>query len=175
MNINKLDHLASIMEKANVICRHSDHHVWYFAYGSNMSSKKFSSRGIVPLASARVRIPGWILACNIPGLPYSEPSFTSIVPRNSTLQGRHSSIQSDPDVLGVAYLLTRKQYALVLGSEGGGTAYEDIEVDAIPIDLEDGQLTGPKVSVKTLGTAIERKPWPKTSKRYMVNYPDLNW
>jgi gliotoxin/aspirochlorine biosynthesis gamma-glutamylcyclotransferase len=58
--------------------------IWYLAYGSNMSRAKFTGgRGIKPKAAARVRVPGWILAFNIPGMPYSEPAFTSIVRRES--------------------------------------------------------------------------------------------
>ncbi|MCJ1352282.1 MAG: hypothetical protein MMC33_002266 [Icmadophila ericetorum] len=172
--------------------------LWYFAYGSNMSSAKFTgSRGIAPLATARVRVPGWVLALNIPGLPYSEPTFTSITPRtpsgsklsatlsNATVSANSGSseIESDaiipelelgpdfgleiPDIIGVAYLITASQYIKVLGSEGGGIAYEDIEVDAVPLDETDREQTGPRLKVRTLGAAIERYPPPKPSKRYM--------
>ena len=74
-----------------------------------------------------------------------------------------------PDVLGVAYLITADQYIKVLGSEGGGIAYEDIEVDAVPISPQDQDRTGKKLKVRTLGAAIERHPSPKPSKRYMVS------
>lgn len=142
--------------------------VWYFAYGSNMSSQKFSEdRGIKPFKEARMRLPGWKLAFNIPGLPYSEPSFASIVPQDPSFTPEARS----PEVLGVAYLITQDQYIEVLASEGGGIAYEDIQVEAVPVSLEDANLTGPQVSVRTLGAAMERKPWPCPSKRYMVVTP----
>lgn len=138
--------------------------IWYLAYGSNMSTEKFTrGRGIIPLATARVRVPDWILAFNIPGLPYSEPTFTSVIPRDP-------SAKSDwciPDVLGVAYLITQDQYVRVLGSEGGGIAYDDIEVEAVPVEKQDADVIGPKIKVRTLGSAMERIPWPKPSRRYM--------
>lgn len=138
--------------------------VWYLAYGSNMSSAKFTgSRGIVPQAIARVRVPGHILAFNIPGLPYSEPTFTSIVRSNP------ADIEK-PELLGVAYLITQDQYIRVLASEGGGIAYDDIEVKCIPVSETDRQIIGSHVMVKTLGPAMERSPWPKPSRRYMVGH-----
>jgi gliotoxin/aspirochlorine biosynthesis gamma-glutamylcyclotransferase len=153
--------------------------VWYLAYGSNMSSAKFTgSRGIVPLASARVRVPGWILAFNIPGLPYSEPSFTSIVPRTpaSGLRTDRNGLSGielrnqTPCVLGVAYLLSKEQYVKVIGSEGGGIAYDDIGVEAEPVGEDDRSQTGGKIMARTLGpTMLQRTPWPRPSKRYLVS------
>ena len=78
-----------------------------------------------------------------------------------------------PDIIGVAYLITASQYIKVLGSEGGGIAYEDIEVDAVPLDETDREQTGPRLKVRTLGAAIERYPPPKPSKRYMVSAQQL--
>ncbi|KAI4154653.1 MAG: hypothetical protein LQ340_001540 [Diploschistes diacapsis] len=68
--------------------------IWYFAYGSNLSAAKFTgSRGIVPLARANVRLPAYKLALNVPGLPYSEPTFMGIEPLNQ--QHRFSNHQSE--------------------------------------------------------------------------------
>lgn len=122
----------------------------------------------MPLRIARVRLPGWILALNIPGLPYSEPTFTSIAERKST-PPEYISSASPPDVTGIAYLVTLKQYVQVIASEGGGTAYDDIEVDALPVTEEDEKKTGPKIRVRTLGSAMVRDPWPRPSRRYMVS------
>ena len=142
--------------------------LWYFAYGSNMSSSKFTGgRGIIPISSVRVRIPGWKLVMEIPGMPYSEPSFSSITP--------HQNIEAEkelpPDVIGVAYLITVDQYRLVVASEGGGIAYYDICLSGEPIDLEARQTVGPQVMLRTLGTALSRQPRPIPSKRYMVRQP----
>ena len=139
--------------------------LWYLAYGSNMSVAKFTgSRGIVPLASACVRVPAWSLALNIPGLPYSEPCFSSIVPTQLP-----ALPAPEPDVLGVAYLITQKQYVQVIASEGGGIAYDDIEVEAVPVGLADRELVGERVSVRTLGAALRRTPCGRPSQRYMVS------
>lgn len=137
--------------------------VWYLAYGSNMSSAKFAgSRGIVPLETARVRLPEWVLTLEIPGLPYSEPSFSSIAPR--------ACIEKDttPCLVGVAYLITQDQYRLVVASEGGGTAYRDVSIRGEPLEAEDAHKVGQAVWVQTLGTAISRRPWPAPSRRYKV-------
>jgi gliotoxin/aspirochlorine biosynthesis gamma-glutamylcyclotransferase len=139
---------------------------WYFAYGSNMSSDTFTgSRGIIPLKSARVYIPGWILSMEIPGMPYSEPSFGSIVPRKYTDLERGK----EPDVIGVAYLITSSQYRQVVASEGGGIAYRDICVCAEPVDEDDRRKIGDRISVHTLTSAMVRHPCPHPSLRYMVS------
>lgn len=139
--------------------------LWYFAYGSNMLLSKFTgSRGIVPISSARVRIPGWKLTMEIPGLPYSEPSFGSIV--SERIVDVEKSLC--PDVLGVAYLITEDQYRQVVASEGGGIAYTNIRVNGEPMDDESEAITGPRVVLRTLGSALSRQPAPSPSKRYMV-------
>ncbi|KAI0508615.1 hypothetical protein F5B22DRAFT_638650 [Xylaria bambusicola] len=139
--------------------------VWYFAYGSNMSSAKFTGdRGIIPLKVARVRIPGWILAMEIPGMPYSEPSFSSIAPR-AYGDGEEKGF---PDVVGVAYLITRAQYKHVIASEGGGTAYLNLCIAGVPVEATDEEKTGTRVKVWTLGSAIARHPPPAPSLRYMT-------
>lgn len=56
-----------------------DDHVWYFAYDFNMASAIFvGNRGIGPLDRARVRLCGWMLDFDIPGMPYKGPLFASI-------------------------------------------------------------------------------------------------
>ncbi|KAI4908886.1 hypothetical protein J4E90_008623 [Alternaria incomplexa] len=136
--------------------------VWYFAYGSNMSSSKFTgSRGIHPIKIARARIPGWTLTTEIPGTPYSEPAYTSIRPITGT---------DDPktrEVLGVAYLITDEQYVHLVASEGGGIAYADIAVPALPVTSQDERATGKKFVVRTLGTILRRSPGSSPSARYM--------
>ncbi|KAI1435774.1 hypothetical protein GGR50DRAFT_693845 [Xylaria sp. CBS 124048] len=146
--------------------------VWYFAYGCNMSSAKFTGgRGLVPLDTARVRLPNWVLAMEIPGLPYAEPSFASIVPRPFA----HLEERRAPDVVGVAYLITPAQYRHVIASEGGGTAYTDLCLDGERIDGKDGddndntekEKSRLGIRVRTLGSAMSRHPHPNPSQRYM--------
>jgi hypothetical protein len=74
-----------------------------------------------------------------------------------------------PDILGVAYIITKEQFIRILASEGGGIAYESIELDAVPVDEQDAEVTGPRIKVSTLGAAMDRQPSPKPSKRYMVS------
>lgn len=137
--------------------------VWYFAYGSNMSRAKFTvSRGIEPILVARVRIPGWTLTTEIPGTPYTEPAFTTIRPINATDYKAR-------EVLGVAYLITRDQYIRLVASEGGGIAYADIAVSAVPMTSADEDLTGKNLIVRTLGTILKRYPPACPSRRYMVS------
>jgi hypothetical protein len=169
--------------------------IWYFAYGSNMSTAKFTGgRGIVPLAVARVRIPNYTFAMNIPGVPYSEPAFSAIKPlAGAASSSPHSSIcdaasssgsqslarftssekpantRSPIAVVGVAYLVTPPQYNKILGSEGGGIAYKDVAIYAEPLEPEDEVRTGPKPLVRTLVAVVERDPNPRPSKRYMVS------
>ncbi|KAI6086514.1 hypothetical protein F4821DRAFT_238415 [Hypoxylon rubiginosum] len=138
--------------------------VWYFAYGSNMSSAKFTGgRGIEPIDVARVRIPGWALTMEIPGMPYSEPSFSSIAPRRDTDAEKGISF----DVIGVAYLITQEQYRRVISSEGGGIAYRDICLVGEPVDEDDRAKVGYQIMLRTLGTAMLRHPPPVPSQRYM--------
>lgn len=137
--------------------------VWYFAYGSNMSRSKFTeSRGIQPIQTARAIIPGWTLTTEIPGTPYSEPAYTSIRPITGTdFKAR--------EVIGLAYLITAEQYVHLVASEGGGIAYVDIAIPAIPATPKDEGLTGPRFVVRTLGTIMKRDPQASPSQRYMVS------
>ncbi|GIK07507.1 hypothetical protein Aspvir_003173 [Aspergillus viridinutans] len=105
--------------------------VWYFAYGSNMSSETFRQhRGISPLAAIPVRIPGWALVFDIYGLPYREPAFSSIspIPFSDDATVNEKRNHDLPAVHGVAYLLDRQSWYSVVQSEGGGTAYDEVEV-----------------------------------------------
>lgn len=151
-------------------------HLWYFAYGSNMSAKKFThDRGIVPLSSARVRLRGWKLAMLIPGLPYAEPAFSAIE-KEETLRDRSrltvtESAQkqaSVPDVVGIAYQITLSQYHHVVASEGGGTGYEEVVLRAEPVSDEDACRIGPHLCVVTFCAGMRRKPEGRASRRYMV-------
>ncbi|OJD30971.1 gliotoxin biosynthesis protein [Diplodia corticola] len=135
--------------------------VWYLAYGSNMSRAKFiDSRGIKPIKTARALVPGWTLTTEIPGTPYTEPAYTSIRPITGVdVKAR--------EVVGVAYLITAEQYIHLVASEGGGIAYADIAIPAVPVGAEDEAMTGPTFTVRTLGTILRRDPPAFPSQRYM--------
>jgi len=150
--------------------------VWYFAYGSNMSSDKFSNRrGIHPLASARILVPGWRLTFEVPGMPYSEPGMSSIapidrVPHVPTARDPEKSPEAGVVVQGRAYLITPLQLVQVVKSEGGGIAYKMEKLHGEAVGPEDeAQLGGRCVDVFALVNvpAMSREnPEPLPSKRY---------
>ena len=102
--------------------------------------------------------PGYVLRFDLPGIPYQEPSFSSIRPRVN---------ESDPDVIGIAYLLTREEYERLLLSEGGRDGgYMEIDVPVKPLlDLTSEKST---IMCKSLGTRVPREnPHPLPSARYL--------
>jgi len=79
------------------------------------------------------------------GTPYHEPAFASIRPIDI-------GEEKARDVEGVAYLITPRQYDAVIGLEGGGMAYADIELDAEPVSGEDDVVrSGKKVEGSNIG------------------------
>jgi gliotoxin/aspirochlorine biosynthesis gamma-glutamylcyclotransferase len=159
--------------------------IWYLAYGSNLSSSKFvKDRGIIPLDSCIVRLPGFGLTMNTAGLPYREPSFANIRPlyrdptgKSNTGTAKHGDqlkVRSRFTLLGTSYLVTPEQYQRILATEGGGIAYREIEVTIEPIrstakqglNKEDGPQC--KQVARTLISVITRHPVPRPSHRYMV-------
>ena len=141
--------------------------IWYFAYGSNLSAEKFTHRrGIIPLASLKVRIPGWQLSMSIPGLPYREPAFASLEPICTTAIG-----EKGLEVEGVAYLITRAQYVKIIASEGGGVAYREAIFLAEHLGKDGAvEIHGERIIVLTLINAIFKTAPGKPSVRYMVYF-----
>lgn len=145
--------------------------IWYLAYGSNLSSSKFiKDRGIHPLDVAVVSVPGFTLALESMGFPYREPSFATI---------RARDLQAAPkerELLGTAYLVTPDQYKNIISSEGGGIAYREDSMHAVPLPkLLDPDQKGVsnmsddyKMVVRTLVTVVQRRPPPRPSQRYLV-------
>lgn len=101
----------------------------------------------------------------IPGTPYSEPSFSSIALREAEGLER----EAVPDVEGAAYLITDEQYRQVIASEGGGIAYRDTPVLGVPIHDGDLGRVGNELSLRTFTSALIRRPTPSPSQRYMVS------
>jgi len=136
---------------------------WYLAYGSNLSKSKFvHDRGIVPISTAVVAVPGWTLVMNSAGVPYSEPSFASISPVH------HIKHEKSVQLIGTAYELTPEMYKKVLASEGGGIAYAEVEVRA-ELLVEDGKeklgAQAATFATRSLVTVLKRVARP--SVRYM--------
>ena len=98
----------------------------------------------------------------IPGVPYSEPAFSSVDPIDCTTDLKAQ------EVIGLAYLITTAQYLKVIESEGGGIAYADVELDAEPITDDDENTTGSRFKVRTLQGTLKRIPAARPSPRYMV-------
>lgn len=89
--------------------------VWYFSYGSNMNPAVFEERRKIKCLDHKVcKVPGYVLTY-VPGMfPYSEPAFCSCLKRSIL------PCEDDrPDVHGVAFLITQKQYEHMLLTEGG--------------------------------------------------------
>lgn len=167
--------------------------IWYLAYGSNLSSSKFvNDRGIRPLDSRVVRVPGFMLVMNTAGVPYKEPSFASIRPFDLNIgkEDENEREDSGPDteqqgvpttLLGTAYLVSPEQYKRILASEGGGIAYHEAEVRIESVTSSEcevqqtqfhqvmaaRQVIGKWVA-RTLVAVIQRHPAPRPSHRYMV-------
>lgn len=132
------------------------------AYGSNLADATFlGRRNQKPLKSVQGRASGYILRFDLPGIPYQEPAFSSIRPRQKGEEG--------PDVIGIAYLLTGAEYERLLRSEGGRNGgYLEIDVSVTPlIDLTDEDKA--PIQCKSLQTRYPREhPHPLPSNRYIT-------
>ncbi|KAK9768765.1 hypothetical protein K7432_000367 [Basidiobolus ranarum] len=108
--------------------------VWYLAYGANMSKDVLTGRRQVkPIRSVPVRVPGYYLAFDLPGMPYIEPGFASIRsfpsdPEDSSetrfFPVTRNKRESAPVVHGVAHLITAEDFRQVQLTEGGGGSTE---------------------------------------------------
>jgi hypothetical protein len=168
-----------------------DKAVWYFAYGSNMKSAVMHRRGMKPLAVKRLVVPSHVLTFDIFGVPYSEPAMASIAERGTvavrgggeggvgtarTIGGLHDSPESHlwpPPVHGIGYLLSAAEFSSLVVSEGAGTAYSEVEVQARLLDVDDhnddGEHEGGMLTVRTLVGRYPFRPNPLPSTRYLVS------
>ncbi len=121
--------------------------VLYLAYGSNLSAETFRGvRGIQPISEVNVLVPELELTFNLPGIPYQEPCFANTRYRKPAL-GSHTEADSSIDendyhkdrwhkgLVGVVYEVTKEDYAIIIATEGGGSAYLDVLVDAYEVPL----------------------------------------
>lgn len=123
-------------------------------------------RGITPLEIRIARVYGYVLTFDVFGLPYSEPSMASIA--------RYHTREEEPkvpDVCGVAYLLTSEDYKRLVGSEGGGVAYDEIEVEADSWHRS-SDVSIERIHMRTLVAKFPWRPNASPSKRYLVFHPD---
>lgn len=132
--------------------------IYYFAYGSNLSSATFRGRrGIKPLSTTNVLCPGNILTFDLDGIPYWEPCFANIreAPSMEQEKIRDGILAAEPPervvqrymseleqlaasgsgeiwkdaLVGVVYEITESDFATIIKTEGAGIGYKDIEVD----------------------------------------------
>ncbi|KAK6344074.1 hypothetical protein TWF696_007721 [Orbilia brochopaga] len=98
----------------------------YLAYGSNLSAETFlGRRGIKPLSQVNVRVPSLTLSFDLAAVPYKEPRFANVAPREN----------GDQELVGVVYEVTPKDYSTILLTEGG---YNVIDVACIPLTPVEG-------------------------------------
>lgn len=123
--------------------------VLYLAYGSNLCAETFRrKRGIKPLAEVNVLVPELRLTFDLPGLPYAEPCFANVELKDPSFGSQLNSrrnLEREPllnnekaprfhkdrwkkGLVGVVYEVTKKDYAHIIATEGGGVSYKDILV-----------------------------------------------
>jgi hypothetical protein len=122
--------------------------VFYFAYGSNMSSKVFVQgfRKIRPQSAERAVLKGYRLAFSEPGIPFFEPAYANVEKDDAA------------ECEGVLYKITEEEMDWLDISEGG-RAYSIIHV---PVE---GAVSGMVTAQTFTSRAIAHGLLP--SKRYM--------
>lgn len=113
----------------------------YLAYGSNLSYETFQKRrGVKPLAQINVQVPSLRLNFDLHGLPYNEPCFANSglrdISKDNPDQDHHDKYHKDrwhKGLIGVVYEVTASDFAHIIATEGGGSAYHDIVVTCHPL------------------------------------------
>ena len=113
------------------------------------------------MKSLQARAQGYVIRFNLAGIPYQEPGFSGI--------RRRQKSEEDPDVVGIAYLLTGTEYERLLRSEGGrGGSYIEIDVSVTPL-LDLTKEDKEPIQCKSLQTRNPREhPHPFPSNRYIT-------
>ena len=123
----------------------------YFAYGSNVGSKTFSTRrNIQPKSVQNGKILDYQLSFNVPGVPFLEPAFASVTRKKGE------------ETHGVCYMITKDEFRYLLQTEG---SYDVVDVDVFVYGDKD--IEGVLMKAKTLthrDVAARRDLQP--SKRY---------
>ncbi|KAF2280767.1 uncharacterized protein EI97DRAFT_8054 [Westerdykella ornata] len=114
--------------------------ILYLAYGSNLCAETFRGvRGIKPLSQINVVVPELRLTFDLPGVPYAEPCFANSARRDYTQtppndsKSRYHKDRWTKGMVGCVYEVTLKDYAHIIATEGGGSAYHDILVSCYPL------------------------------------------
>ena len=122
--------------------------IYYFAYGSNMSSKifRYGFRQLRPTSAERAVLKGYSLTFTEPGIPFFEPAFANV------------EVDSTAACEGVLYRITEKEMDDLDISEGG-RAYNIISVEV------DGAESGSTSALTFQSRAVAHGLPP--SKRYI--------
>lgn len=112
--------------------------VLYLAYGSNLCNETFRGvRGIRPLSQVNVVVPSLRLTFDLPGIPYKEPCFANSALRMPEDGQDYHKDRWHKGLVGVVYEVTLADYAHIIATEGGGSAYQDILVDCYALPPTD--------------------------------------
>ncbi|CBX90273.1 predicted protein [Plenodomus lingam JN3] len=131
------------------------------------------ARGIRPLSKINVLVPSLRLTFDLPGIPYIEPCFANTAQRTpeALSDDDDDNTKNDDDddqkgpgdnspndkagssdyhknrwhkgLVGVVYEVTRRDYAHIISTEGGGSSYKDILVDCYVLPTSDTVPTVP--------------------------------
>ncbi|KAH8731294.1 hypothetical protein GQ44DRAFT_722286 [Phaeosphaeriaceae sp. PMI808] len=103
-------------------------------------------RGIRPLSQTNVIVPSLRLTFDLAGVPYTEPCFANTERRSPDESPKPEGERSAADyhknrwhkgLVGVVYEVTRRDYAHIIATEGGGSSYQDILVDCYVLSASD--------------------------------------
>lgn len=155
--------------------------VLYLAYGSNLCNETFRGvRGIRPLSQLNVLVPSLRLTFDLPGIPYSEPCFANTAapaPDAPVTTGDYHKDRWHKGLVGVVYEVTLADYAHIIATEGGGSAYHDILVDCYELPQSDtvpAIPTTPPFKAHTLFAPIVKADGaPRTADR--ITRPDPSY
>ncbi|KAK5077461.1 hypothetical protein LTR70_009741 [Exophiala xenobiotica] len=129
------------IDQLSELSSHEDETVLYLGYGSNLAAETFlGKRGIKPLSQVNIVAPSIALTFDLPGLPYAEPCFANTRYRPSP----HDPPEADrppyhknawkKGLVGVVYEVTKRDYAHIIATEGGGSGYHDVLVECYELN-----------------------------------------
>ena len=123
-----------------------DGSVWNFAFGSNISAAKVRSRGMLPLAAVRGRLPGWTLLFNHTG-GYANIEQVDLA-RQMDLSRLPQPVPEETH--GMLLRLSRREFAELARQE---YAYDTVEV-AVEVYDADGTRVQRALAFKTNPCAL---------------------
>lgn len=157
--------------------------VLYLAYGSNLCNETFRGvRGIKPLSQVNVLVPSLRLTFDLSGVPYAEPCFANSArripdaPLPNPDEPHYHKDRWQKGLVGVVYEVTLSDYAHIIATEGGGSAYHDILVDCHVLPFADtvpSHPTTPPFKAHTLFAPTVRPDEARAADR--ISRPDPSY